>query len=143
MLNDAVDSYKENGWKYFTPARAWMFLRSIVRKLTGYRLQEKHAIAFSEIVTYKALTCPECVAAGQCRACKCPINELFVAMDAPCSENKFPAFQETRSWKRVFRKIWYRDWKGLKYELRKLKHWTEEWEDYKEEEGISLIKFED
>lgn len=148
MIKSVVENYKEHGWKYFTPKRAWIFLRSKIRILTGYRLQEKHAIAFSEIITYKSLTCPDCAEAGQCRVCKCPINELFVAMDAPCSAGNYPEFQEKRKWNKVWFLFKKRKIKAafntLWYELtHKPRHWSETWKEYKEENNIQLMKFEE
>lgn len=142
--NPVVQNYREHGWKYFTPQRAWIWLRSKLRKLTGgYRLQEKHAIEFSEIITYKSLTCPDCVAAGQCRVCKCPVNELFTAMEAPCSDHKFPAFQETRNWQKIRLLLKRRMFKAAWREFtKKFPHWTETWAEYKEENDIQLMKFE-
>lgn len=147
MLESVRRNYRKHGWKYFTPQRAWIFLRSKLRLLTGYRLQEKHAIAFSEIITYKSLTCPDCVELGHCRVCECPVNELFVAMEAPCSDGKFPAFQEKRKWKKV-KHLWKSGHKkaALKLLWHELthspRHWSKTWEEYKDEEGIFLMKSE-
>lgn len=112
----AYENYKEHGLKYFTPKRAFIFLRSLIRKITGLRIKEKDVILYSEAVTYKALTCPDCAAAGKCKICKCPVNELFAAMDVGCSDGKFPAFES------------------------KDKSWQESWKEYKEDKGIFLTK---
>jgi hypothetical protein len=101
-LKSIRENYKEHGLKYFTPQRAKLVIRSFIRKFTGLRIKEKDAIVFSEIVTYKSLTCPDCVQLGHCKVCKCPINELFSAMDVGCSDNKFPAFEEKVNWTRIW-----------------------------------------
>lgn len=139
-FKSVVENIKENGLKYITPKRIYVFLRSKIRWITGgYRLPEKHAIAFAEIVTYKSLTCSDCVRLGKCRKCKCPINELFTSMNTGCSEGKFPEFQVKIDWKQVWLELKKRKFKEAWGEIKKREHWSKKWEKYKEEEGINLI----
>lgn len=119
MIGKIVRNIKKNGLKYITPKRGFMFFRSLVRKKTKLKLEEKDIIEFSEIIVYKKLTCPDCVELGHCKICECPINELFAAMEAPCSEGKFPAFKKNG------------------------RTAIENWRDYKKENNIHLMKFED
>lgn len=140
-IKSVVNNYREHGLKYFTPKRALLFLRSLLRKVTGYRLKERNAIVFSEIVTYKSLTCPDCVELGHCRICKCPVNELFTAMDVGCSDGKFPQFQHKRDWKMIWRELRKGDFKEALKEFNNRKHWTQGWKEYKEKNNVFLTKF--
>lgn len=136
-----VDNYREHGLKYFTFARAKIYFRSLFRKVTGLRIKEKDAILFSEAITYKALTCPDCAQLGHCRVCKCPINELFSAMDAGCSDGKFPAFEQKRDWETIRYELKKGNVKEAFKEYRKKKTWKEGWEEYKKKNNVSFIKF--
>ena len=62
----------------------------MVRKKTGVTIDQDKVIAFSEAVVYKSIMCRSCVQAGSCHHCGCPINELFAAMDVPCSTGNYP-----------------------------------------------------
>jgi hypothetical protein len=139
-LGSVIRNYKKNGLKYFTPKRAWVWIRSNIRILTGYRLREKDSLVFSEIIMYKKLTCPDCVELGYCRVCECPINELFTAMDVGCSDGKFPAFHVKPSWKYIFNKIYKGDFKEALKEFKNRKHWRKYWKEYKESEGVHFMK---
>lgn len=137
-----IDNVREHGLKYITdPQRIWFWFRSQIRRLVGYRIKESDAIAFSEAVTYKAMTCPDCVKLGHCRVCKCPINELFAAMDAECSDGKFPAFEEKRDWNLIWYNIRKFNFKAVWRLFRKRKHWTKGWKEYKEKNDIYFMKF--
>jgi hypothetical protein len=140
-LKSIRENYKEHGLKYFTPQRAKLVIRSFIRKFTGLRIKEKDAIVFSEIVTYKSLTCPDCVQLGHCKVCKCPINELFSAMDVGCSDNKFPAFEEKVNWTRIWEHLKKGNVKLALKEYKKKKHWKEGWKQFKEKNNVFFQKF--
>lgn len=140
-MNLLIENYKEHGLKYFTPKRAWLWLRSKLRKVTKLKINESDAICFSEIVTYKSLTCPDCVQLGHCRVCKCPINELFSAMDVGCSDGKYPQFQEKRDWKTIRHEIVKLRFKQALKTYRNSKHWRQGWKEYKEKNNVFLTKF--
>ena len=137
MFKDIIENVKSNGLKYITPKRAYIWFRSKVRKITGYRLSEKDTLLFSEVLVYKSLTCPDCAAAGKCKICKCPIPELFNAMEVGCSDGKFPAFKEGIKWKLFFKSLVKRDWKTMKGSL-KQKRWQDSWIEYKKKSGIFI-----
>lgn len=110
-----ISSYKANGFKYFTPKRMWMFIRSLYYKVFGYKIKPKHAQALSEVLVYKASKCTKCIKDGECEICKCPTKDLFLSMDAPCSQGRFPAFDSYGEG-----------------------HWSENWEQYKKDEGVYI-----
>ena len=98
-------------------------------------------IEWSEVITYKSLTCPDCVAQGKCRVCKCPVNELFTAMDVGCSDHKFPAFKDSTNWTFVWQNIKKGKVKPAVKEItRKKKSWKEGWREYKEKEEVIIHK---
>ena len=140
-LKSVVRNYKEHGLKYFTIERARLFLRSLVRKLTGYRIKESDAIVFSQIVTYKSLTCPDCVKLGHCKVCKCPIDELFTAMDVGCSDGKFPEFEQKRNWKIIWKELRRFNIRSAFKHYKDVKHWREGWKEYIERNKVFFTKF--
>lgn len=140
-LKSIRENYKEHGFKYFTIQRARLVFRSFVRKFTGLRIREKEAIDFSEILTYKTLTCPDCVQLGHCKVCKCPIHELFSAMDVGCSDGKFPAFEEKPNWRIIKKHLLKGKLKSALKEYKKKKHWKEGWKQYKERNNVFFQKF--
>jgi len=136
-----VESYKNNGLKYFTPKRAKVWFRSLLRKVTGLRIKESDSIIFSEIITYKSLRCSDCVYAGKCKHCGCSIPELFVAMDVACSGGNFPEFEVKRNWTNIINNLKKAKIKEAVKEFKSKKHWREEWKEFKEENRIYFTTF--
>lgn len=86
-----ISSIKKNGFKYFTPSRIWMYIRSKWRAVFGINVKQKDIVAFSKMVTYRNLTCSECAEKGECVKCGCPVGPLTSSIKASCSDGKWPA----------------------------------------------------
>ncbi|MCO6500243.1 MAG: hypothetical protein J5I47_07695 [Vicingus serpentipes] len=127
--------------KYITPKRIWVYIRSKIRKIIAYRLNERDAILFSEVMLYKALSCPDCVQMGKCKKCHCPIPELFTSMDVGCSLGHYPQFEVNRDWNLIWRKIKDQKFKEAWEEFKRKRRWQEEWKKYKEENNVFFTKF--
>lgn len=102
------------------PKRWFMFLsykkNNAVKKIP---IAQKDAIAFAELVMYRALTCPQCVSAGKCigtgeegSGCGCEINGLTGDVTSDCG---------------------LYIWGGYTKD-----NFVEEWNKYKKLEGISF-----
>jgi len=75
--------------KDITPRKVFNFLRSKWRKFWGIRIKEEDIIEFSEVIMYRALSCPDCVYDKAClkpEGCGCPVPQLFAAMGAECGK---------------------------------------------------------
>lgn len=136
-FKSAIESYKANGLRYFTPKRAYVFIRSLIRGLFGMRLSQRKSMIFSEIMMYKQLTCNDCYVAGKCKVCKCPITELFSSMDVGCSDGKFPAFERSKDWFLIKYHLKNGKFKKAIRELLKpTKSWDKGWLEYKSDKNI-------
>ena len=89
-----VSSFKKNGLEYFTLARAKLFVRYLFRKVFGVRMPMSKVHVYAEIVTYRALTCSECVALGECTHCGCDMKGLITDLKSECSDGKWAAVDE-------------------------------------------------
>jgi len=63
------------------------------------------AIWESEVITYRAKQCPQCVEAGKCigngepdSGCKCPVPSLFLGMEADCDLGNWNAVKDEEDW---------------------------------------------
>lgn len=62
-------------------------------------IKQEDAIAFAEVVLYRALMCPQCTASGKCigtgeegSGCGCEVNGLYSSMDATCDIGSWGAY---------------------------------------------------
>lgn len=87
-------SWKINGYRVvdmINPRKWW----AIVDAKLARRYTDK---AFMEQVVYRMTQCPECVAAGKCLDCSCPVPNNMLARGNKCSEGRWDEMYNEETW---------------------------------------------
>lgn len=100
-MSQVIDSIKENvklrGVKdILNPKRWWMFIHSKASMWLGKDPDEE--IAWAEQIVYRQSRCSQCVEAGKCVHCGCPMNELLTEKSAACSALQWGPAMSAPTW---------------------------------------------
>jgi len=68
-------------------------------KKNGIHLDADEIESFAEQVVYRMGKCPECVQAGECHHCHCPMPQKALTPLAVCSAGAWPRMMPPEDWK--------------------------------------------
>ena len=97
-----IENVKKRGLKDILNLKKWwIYIRSwFLDKFNLLPASYDNGLAYCEMVVYRSLQCPECVKAGKCIGCGCPVPEAILDPINECSEGNWEAVDSFEEWEK-------------------------------------------